>query len=54
MPLKDLAIWLGKCAGVTLTHAAKIEEHTVALPNLGNAYMRQPRPMTISTAKNNS
>ena len=43
MPLKDLAIWLGKCAGVTLTHAAKIEEHTVALPNLGNAYMRQPR-----------
>ena len=28
MPLKDLAIWLGKYAGVTLTHAAKIEEYT--------------------------
>ena len=29
MPLKDLAIWLGKYAGVTLTRAAKIEEYTV-------------------------
>ena len=28
MPLKDLAIWLGKYARVTLTHAAKIEEYT--------------------------
>ena len=28
MPLKDLAIWLGKYAGVTITHAAKIEEYT--------------------------
>ena len=27
MPLKDLAISLGKCVGVTLTHAAKIEEY---------------------------
>ena len=27
MLLKDLAIWLGKCAGVTLTHVAKIEEY---------------------------
>ena len=27
MPLKDLAIWLGKCAGVTLTCMAKIEEY---------------------------
>ena len=27
MPLKDLAIWLGKYAGVTVTHAAKIEEY---------------------------
>ena len=27
MPLKDLAIWLGKYAGVNLTHAAKIEEY---------------------------
>ena len=27
MPLKDLAIWLGQYAGVTLTHAAKIEEY---------------------------
>ena len=27
MPLKDLAIWLGKYAGVTLTHMAKIEEY---------------------------
>ena len=26
--LKDLAIWLGKYARVTLTHAAKIEEYT--------------------------
>ena len=29
MLLKDLAIWLGKYAGVTLTHAAKIEEYMV-------------------------
>ena len=28
MPLKDLAIWLGKYAGLTLTHAAKVEEYT--------------------------
>ena len=27
MPLKDLATWLGKYVGVTLTHAAKIEEY---------------------------
>ena len=27
MPLKDLATWLGKYAGVTLTHAAEIEEY---------------------------
>ena len=27
MPVKDLAIWLGKYAGVTLTCAAKIEEY---------------------------
>ena len=27
MPLKDLAIWLGKYVGVTLTHAAKVEEY---------------------------
>ena len=27
MLLKDLATWLGKYAGVTLTHAAKIEEY---------------------------
>ena len=24
MLLKDLAIWLGKCAGVTLTHVANV------------------------------
>ena len=29
MLLKDLAIWLGKYVGVTLTHAAKIEEYAV-------------------------
>ena len=29
MPLKDLAIWLGKYAGSTLTWAAKIEEYAV-------------------------
>ena len=28
MPLKDLAIWLGMYAGVTLTRAAKVEEYT--------------------------
>ena len=27
MQLKDLAIWLGKCAGGTLTCTAKIEEY---------------------------
>ena len=27
MSLKDLAIWLGQYVGVTLTHAAKIEEY---------------------------
>ena len=29
MLLRDLAMWLGKYAGVTLTHAAKIEEYNV-------------------------
>ena len=29
MLLKDLAIWLGKQAGVMLTHAAKLEEYAV-------------------------
>ena len=29
MPLKDLPIWLGKYAGVTLTCVAKIEEYIV-------------------------
>ena len=29
MSLKDLAIWLGKYAGVNLTHATKIEEYVV-------------------------
>ena len=29
MPLKDLAIWLGKYAGVNLTHTARIEEYAV-------------------------
>ena len=29
MPLKDLAIWLGQYAGITLTHTAKIEEYAV-------------------------
>ena len=29
MSLRDLAIWLGKYAGVTLTHAAKIEEYAM-------------------------
>ena len=28
MPLKDLAIWQGKYAGVTLTCAARVEEYT--------------------------
>ena len=27
MSLKDLAIWLGKYAGVNITHAAKLEEY---------------------------
>ena len=27
MPLKDLVTWLGQYAGVTLTHATKIEEY---------------------------
>ena len=29
MPLKDLVTWLGQYAGVTLTHATKIEEYAV-------------------------
>ena len=29
MSLRDLAIWLGKYAGVNLTHAARIEEYAV-------------------------
>ena len=29
MLLRDLAMWLGKYAGVTLTHAARIEEYAV-------------------------
>ena len=31
MLLRDLAIWLGKYAGVTLTHAARIEEYAVCV-----------------------
>ena len=29
MSLRDLAMWLGKYAGVTLTHAARMEEYAV-------------------------
>ena len=29
MSLRDLAMWLGKYAGVTLTHTARIEEYAV-------------------------
>ena len=29
MSLRDLAIWLGKYAGVNITHAAKIEEYAM-------------------------
>ena len=29
MLLRDLAMWLGKYVGVTLTHAARIEEYAV-------------------------
>ena len=29
MLLRDLAIWLGKYAGVNLTHTARIEEYVV-------------------------
>ena len=29
MSLRDLAKWLGKYVGVTLTHAARIEEYVV-------------------------
>ena len=29
MLLRDLAMWLGKYAGVTLTHTARIEEYAV-------------------------
>ena len=29
IPMKDLAIWLGKQAGVTYTHAARLEEYAV-------------------------
>ena len=29
MSLRDLAMWLGKYVGVTLTHAAKIEEYAM-------------------------
>ena len=42
MLLKDLAIWLGKCAGVALTHAAKIEEYVVrALAKMGHSSASQ-------------
>ena len=63
MLLKDLAIRLGKYAGVTLTRAARIEEYTmhalakqltVALPNWGNAYMRRPGPRTVSSTEKDS
>ena len=63
MSLRDLAIWLGKYVGVTLTHAARIEEYavralakqlTVALPDWGNTYMRRPGPRTVLTAEKDS
>ena len=62
MLLKDLAIWLGKCAVVTLTHAAKIEEYAAhalakmahsSTSQLGKVYTRWPGPRTISTTENN-
>ena len=29
IPMKDLAIWLGKQVGVTYTHTAQLEEYTM-------------------------
>ena len=43
MPLKDLAIWLGKYVGVTLTHMAKIEEYAAhALAKTAHSVRGQP------------
>ena len=38
IPMKDLAIWLGKQAGVTYTHAAQLEEYaTHALTKMAHS-----------------
>ena len=51
MPLKDLAIWLGKCAGITLTRAAKIEEYAVhALAKTAHSSASQLRKHLHETA----
>ena len=42
MSLRDLAMWLGKYAGVTLTRAARIEEYAVcALPKMAHSSTSQ-------------
>ena len=51
MLLKDLAVWLGKYVGVTLTRVAKIEEYTVrALAKTAHSSASQPGKRLHETA----
>ena len=52
MPLKDLAIWLGKYAGVTLTCTAKIEEYAArALAKMAHSSTSQLGKCSHETAR---
>ena len=52
MPLKDLAIWLGQYAGVTLTRAAKIEEYAAyALAKTAHSSASQLGKHLLKTAQ---
>ena len=52
MSLRDLAIWLGKYAGVSLTHAARIEEYAVrALAKMAHSSTSQLGKCLHKTAR---
>ena len=52
IPMKDLAIWLGKQAGVTYTHAARLEEYAMhALTKTAHSDTSQLRKCLHEMAK---
>ena len=52
IPMKDLAIWLGKQVGVTLTHVAKLEEYSAcALAKMAHSSASQLGKCLHKTAR---